>query len=98
MLVLLNVHESAHDGFWIVNPLFSGDLLLVFSFLGAVINMHRFRHAKGTQEKNSPNSVFFAERNMDIKRGEYPIPGNPKTIFLNGTVWFVINNFRGLYF
>ena len=33
---------------------------------------------------------------MDIKRGEYPIPGNPKTIFLNGTVWFVINNFRGL--
>ena len=61
--------------------------------------MHRFRHAKGTQEKKNLQILyFFAERNMDIKRGEYPIPGNPKTIFLNGTVWFVINNFRGLYF
>lgn len=48
MLVLLNVHESAHDGFWIVNPLLSGDLLLVFSFLGALINMLRFRHVKRT--------------------------------------------------
>ena len=59
MLVLLNVHESAHDGFWIVKPLCSGDLLLVFSFLGALINMLRFRHVKGTQE-NVLQILYFS--------------------------------------
>ena len=48
MLVL-----SAHDSFWIVNPLFSGDLLLVSSTCSGFVTQDP------PPKKNPPNSVFF---------------------------------------